>query len=151
MTIAKHILVPTDFSDASRKGYEATATLAALDHAEVTLAHVYDPTPLAMDPSGLGEMSDGLYQHPEVEEEIYAGLTAARESWFANIKNVNLRHVLSSNAVSGITELASEVGADLIVLPTHGRTGIAKILIGSVAEAVVRLASCPVLVVRASL
>ena len=60
MTIAKHILVPTDFSDASKRGYDAGATLAGLDHAEVTLAHVYDPAPLAMDPSGLGEQSDGL-------------------------------------------------------------------------------------------
>lgn len=148
MTIAQHILVPTDFSDASKHGYEAAATLAGLDHSHVTLAHVYDPTPLARDPNGLGEQSDGLYQHPEVEAEIYDALTSARETWFANIKNVRMRHVLSSNAVKAITELATEIGADLIVLPTHGRTGMAKAMIGSVAEAVVRLAPCPVLVVR---
>jgi nucleotide-binding universal stress UspA family protein len=47
-----------------------------------------------------------------------------------------------------ITDLASEVGADLIVIPSHGRTGVKRLLLGSVAERVVRLAHCPVLVLR---
>ena len=47
-----------------------------------------------------------------------------------------------------ITEVAEEVGADLVVVPSHGRTGLTRLLLGSVAERVVRLAHCPVLVLR---
>ena len=48
----------------------------------------------------------------------------------------------------GITDYAEEVGADVIVMPSHGRTGLRRLLIGSVAERVLRLAHCPVLVLR---
>jgi nucleotide-binding universal stress UspA family protein len=47
-----------------------------------------------------------------------------------------------------VTDYAQEIGADLIVIPSHGRTGLRRLLIGSVAERIVRLAHCPVLVLR---
>jgi len=58
-------------------------------------------------------------------------------------------HVGVSHPVEAITQLASDIEADLVVVATHGRRGMARLLLGSVAEGVVRLAPCPVLVVRA--
>lgn len=54
------------------------------------------------------------------------------------------------NPANGIVDLADRLGVDLVVMPSHGRTGLARLTLGSVAERVVRLAPCPVLVLRAS-
>ena len=148
MTIAHHILVPTDFSDAAAEAYPAAALLAQLDRARVTLLHVFDSAPLAVSPSGLGAQSQHLFDRPEVEARIHGELERVGAEHFAGI-DVQTRLVLSLDDGDGIVEAAAKEDADLVVMSTHGRTGVAGALIGSVAERVVRHAPCAVLVVRA--
>ncbi|MCZ7684405.1 MAG: universal stress protein [Sandaracinaceae bacterium] len=68
---------------------------------------------------------------------------------FAGVAKTKTALIVSTNAAEGICNYAAKENVDLIVLSTHGRTGLAHLLIGSVAEKVVRHAPCPVLTVRA--
>jgi nucleotide-binding universal stress UspA family protein len=150
MTFARHILVPTDFSQASELALEAAAVLARQIGAKVSLVHVYDPTALPA-PATLGW---DAAQQRSVEAEVHASI----EKSFAELETKRLagvevaeRTVLRDPSPSqAICEYAEKVGADLIVIATHGRTGLKHLLIGSVTERVVRHASCPVLTLRST-
>ncbi len=141
----KHILVPTDFSsDANRAGYYA-ATMAEPWGSKVTLFHVialfeYDPN----DPS----------HHFPNAEEIYKSMEAAATRQMGEIHNKH-KHVKFKNVmVRGISpaeeilRYAGENNVDLIVMGTHGRSGLSHFLLGSVAEKVIRHMPCPVMTIR---
>lgn len=138
----RHILVPTDFSDASQPALRYATAFARRCGGEVTLIHVIEPPPYP----------EFGYAHVPLKE---AGLKrkaigklgeCCRELELAGIKNGPV--IRSGSAFSEITEHARQQGVDLIVIGTHGRSAIAHALLGSTTERVVRHAPCPVLVVR---
>jgi nucleotide-binding universal stress UspA family protein len=141
----KRILCPIDFSDASRAALEAAAEVAKRYGARVALFHAY-PVPGYTFPDGsfvasskmLEELSDQAQRHLEEWKVIAEGL---------GIANVEIATSIGEPAHE-ILAFAKAQKADLLVLGTHGRTGIQHALMGSVAERVVRRSTCPVLTVR---
>ena len=136
---SKTILFATDFSTASDAALEHAAALAKSSHARLLIVHVEEP-PLAY---GGGELYYGL---PEPDSErILKMLEDVRPKDPA----VPFTHKLTMGDPAGeIVRIATEEQAEMIVLGTHGRTGMVRLLMGSVAEAIVRRAPCPVLVYR---
>lgn len=147
--LTQNILVPTDFSHASELALDAAAILARQNDAGCTLVHVFDPTWLAGRSTDYlpGEGADISTLEPEVERRIHDKLRELAERRVPNI-DCKTALVLAHNAAAGICDYAKKEGADMIVLSTHGRSGLSHLLIGSVAEKVVRHAPCPVLTLR---
>jgi nucleotide-binding universal stress UspA family protein len=135
----KTIVFPTDFSTASDAAMPHAEALAKSSNARLLIVHVEEP-PLAY---GGGELYYGL---PEPSSErILAMLEDVRPKDPA----VPFVHRLTMGDPAGeIVRIAGDEGAEMIVLGTHGRTGMTRLLMGSVAEAIVRRAPCPVLVYR---
>lgn len=133
------VLFPTDFSHASDAALEHAQALAKQRQARLVILHVEEP-PLAY---GGGELYYGL---PEPSSErIMKMLEDVRPS----DASVEFTHKLTmGDPAAEIVRIAAEENADMIVLGTHGRTGMSRLLMGSVAEAVVRRSPCPVLVYR---
>lgn len=138
----QRILVPTDFSAASRKALAHAAALARLAGGEVTLLHVIEPPPYP----------EFGYAHIPLKEarqkrSAREGLEALRKE-LADEGMKSAFVVRTGSAFHEITEQAREEQADVIVIATHGRNALLHLLMGSTAERVVRHAPCPVLVVR---
>lgn len=148
MPITQSMLVATDFSEPARYGIEKAAEIARATGARVTVCHVLDPSPLAPYATR-GSASAQLALEQDIERAIHEALTEVVRTFFADVPHTKTALILSTNAADGICQYAEKEGIDLIVLSTHGRTGLAHLLIGSVAERVVRHAPCPVLTVRA--
>ncbi|WP_372720570.1 universal stress protein [Novipirellula sp.] len=150
------ILVPYDFSEFSLPAVETAMKIAGRNE-NVTVLHVVEPVPLYGYSADNGiELGGGAgWGMPDVglSEEIDAGhQQRALEMLKAEFddaahRGLNYETVVNEPA-HGITDFAEANGFDLIVLPSHGRTGVTRLLIGSTAERVVRLAHCPVLVLR---
>lgn len=137
--MAKTIVFPTDFSTASDAALEHAATLAKSMGAKLLIVHVEEP-PLAY---GGGELYYGI---PEPDSERILKML---EDVKPRDSSVPFTHRLSMGDPAGeIVRIATDEGAEMIVLGTHGRTGMTRLLMGSVAEVVVRRAPCPVLVYR---
>jgi nucleotide-binding universal stress UspA family protein len=135
---ARKVLFPTDFSEAGRHALELATSLARDGGGSLVIAHVEEP-PMAY---GGGE----LYYVPETDrEELKKRLAAVVPADRA----VSCVHkLLMGDPAEAIIQLAESENADLIVMGTHGRRGLTRLLMGSVAEAVVRRAKCPVLTVK---
>ncbi len=135
----KQILVPVDFSDESIK-----AVGDALDMADsADLVHVVHVAP-DLDVTTPGVVWESISEDVQRENiEASFAKTFADESY----KGITF-HVAFGDAGRGIVEHAASMEADVIVMPSHGRTGFRRLLIGSVAERVLRLAHLPVLVLR---
>jgi len=133
------ILIPTDFSTASDAALPHAEAVAKQQSASLLILHVEEP-PLAY---GGGELYYGL---PEPDSDrLLEMLEAVKPSDPA----VPHTHRLTIGDPAGeIVRIAAEEGVEMIVMGTHGRTGVSRMLMGSVAEAVVRRAPCPVLVYR---
>jgi nucleotide-binding universal stress UspA family protein len=143
MELSQKILVATDFSRASELALEAAPMLALQNDAQVTLVHV-----LAVDPLDDGAIEQSTVEKQELEAAVHAHLDALREQYLSDVRDVKTVIVRSRSTAEAICELAEKQDADLILIATHGRTGLAHFLIGSVTERVVRHAPCPVLVMR---
>jgi nucleotide-binding universal stress UspA family protein len=147
MPFAKHILCGTDFSEPSEHAVRTAASLAKLLGARVTIVHVLDPHTMSA-PIPLPESATLGEAQKRMEETASGKLGDVRSRLLGGITTVDTRVVLDASAAHAVTHTAEQIGADLIVVGTHGRTGLAHLLIGSVAERVVRHAHCPVLTVR---
>jgi universal stress protein A len=136
---AKTILFPTDFSTASDAALSHAETLAKQAGATLLIVHVEEP-PLAY---GGGELYYGL---PEPNSErIQKMLEDVKPSDPA----VPFEHRLTmGDPAAEVVRIAEEESAEMIVMGTHGRTGLTRLLMGSVAEAIVRRSPCPVLTYR---
>jgi nucleotide-binding universal stress UspA family protein len=136
----KNIIAPTDFSEESDRSVDKALELAAT----TDKVHVVHVAPTLLHPDGV----DVRLLPPERERrEAILGSMGRR---YAGPKFANVHfEVCFGDPGSKIVERAKELEAGLIVLPSHGRAGFARMLLGSVAERVVRLAKCPVLVLRA--
>jgi nucleotide-binding universal stress UspA family protein len=138
------IMCPIDFSACSREALRVAAELAQDGSAELVLVHVREPSIWSTSEAPIA---------PEVIRDTSDAEQAELESWKATAKQLGAREVavrfLIGVAWDAIVALAKDDPAiDLVVMGTHGRTGIKRVLLGSVAEKVVRHAPCPVLVVR---
>lgn len=150
MSFTQKIVAPTDFSPASALALDAAALLAKQFGAEIHLVYIYDPTllsPLYVVP-GAAALAAPTQEPREFEEGALRELGRLRDERLEGVGKVELAVKQHSSASEGICAYATEVGADLVVLSTHGRTGLAHLLIGSVAERVVRHCPCPVLTMR---
>jgi len=139
----KRILVPVDFSDCSKKALQYALPLAKEHEAALTLLYVVPPAYGAGEYGGIdyaqleGSMKEGGEKEltklvvDEVRQEVPADTL-----------------VLVGSPAVEIIEAARSLPADLIVISTHGRTGLKHVFLGSVAERVVQRAPCPVFVVR---
>lgn len=133
------ILFPVDFSTHGKQALEAAISLARDHRGELVLLHV-EEAPIAY---GGGEFYYGLPEpnHEELVRMLNEVVVDAPEVPVS-------RHVLMGPPGATIVRFAAEQGIDYIVMPTHGRTGLGRLLMGSVAEEVVRKAMCPVLTIK---
>jgi nucleotide-binding universal stress UspA family protein len=141
------ILVPTDFSDASDAALDYARALAGRFASTLHLVHVLDA------PFVTGPISTEVFmsQAPAVQEELFEEARARLARRAAAAERAHLRvttEIVSGTTARAIVDIAADRAMDLIVMGTHGRSGMAHLLMGSVAERVVRTAPCPVLTVR---
>jgi nucleotide-binding universal stress UspA family protein len=143
--MAKSILVPIDGSPQSERALEHTVT--EFSAADVTVINVIDPASAAYDsPMAAGPV--GVEEWYENAEDAAEGIfDAARETAAEYGTDIETATEVGQPART-ITEYAAEEEFDHIVIGSHGRSGVTRILLGSVAETVVRRAPCPVTVVR---
>ncbi len=143
MQTIRKILVPIDFSEHSARALDTAIGFAKTFGAEIELVHSYEVTPIVT-LYGVG--------YPET---LHADLRKAAiervSSWLEKVHSEGVaarQHVVGSPPVEAITEIADEVGADLIVMGTRGNRGLKHVMLGSVAERTIRFAKCPVLTVK---
>ena len=142
--LVRTILVPVDFSDCSLAGLTYAVRFAEEFGSRIIVLHVADLGPVMMT-SGCGDYDSPIY--------VEAARRRCANQMQAFLKRVDFDGVpVDTSAVAGfcpaaIYEAAAREGADLIIISTHGRTGLRRALMGSVAEGTARHAPCPVLVV----
>ncbi|RJP22500.1 MAG: universal stress protein [Deltaproteobacteria bacterium] len=139
------ILLPSDFSECSADAARAARRLAEHFGSRLTVLHVLDE-PAAFDPMFRGEVPVELLRG-RMEQYAREGMERFVDTHFQGIPDVA---TLTASGVPyrEIIRTARETGAGLIVIGTHGRTGVEHVIFGSTAEKVVRMAPCPVLSVR---
>jgi len=137
------ILVPIDFSPHAKKALEYAVDLATKFGAEITLLHVLEQ--LVYPGEWLVAMPTTSSFVPETRRALEEKLEGMMEDQSVK-KKITVR---MGRAWQEIVEFAKERGSDLIVMGTHGYTGVQHVLLGSVAEKVLRHAPCPVLSIRA--
>ena len=135
----KTVLVPVDFSDDSLAalGVAAELTQNASDLNVIHVLPVLEPA----EPGVIWHTIDDLSRSQHAEEALGKVLV---EAGYGNVK-ISVRFGDPGNEIA---QYAEEISADLVVIPSHGRSGFTRILLGSVTERVVRLAHCPVLVLK---
>lgn len=142
-TTIQHILVAHDFGEAAQAALAYATDLAEKLKARVTVVHAYE-IPVYGFPEGLALTAETVGRIEAVTGEAMQGVVRR-----ARRPGVDIEGVLRQGpAWSEIVAAAAELKADLVVVGTHGRRGLAHALLGSVAEKVVRSAPCPVLTVR---
>jgi len=137
---AQRVMFATDLSLAAREALHYAASLAHDSGAELLIAHVVEPATV---------YSSGDSYFYGSEDPQFAKLMHMLAEVVPANTSVRFRHKLvSGNAAEEIIRLAEQEKVDLIVMTTHGRTGLKHLLLGSVAESVVRQAKCPVLTIK---
>lgn len=141
MQTIEHIVVPVDLEDHTEKLMEFAASFAIKFNSKMTLVHVVEPFPTAGDMelgiATIKEYTDNRIQHSrEFLEKLAEPYPQSKIQ------------ILQGIIVDEIVEFAKDSSADMIVIGTHGTKGIEKLLLGSVAERVVKDAHCPTLVMN---
>lgn len=140
------LLVPTDFSTGSRLAVDYALTLARRLGASVHLVHVVE------DPSVAGLFTEAYIDMSLIRKERRLEGRHRMNGLLAALKAAGVTDEITTGPVpETIARIAADRGSSLIVMGTHGRTGLAHALVGSVAERVIRTATCPVLTVRQGL
>ena len=146
MSRIRRILHPSDFSRASGAAFSKAVDLAKMNKAELLVVHALAPT--------LPMLGDG-YVSPKVYEDLVASARGYGkknlDALVAKAKKAGVRAksiLLEGVAHEQIARTARRQRADLVVIGTHGRTGLAKLFLGSVAGRVIAIAPCPVMTVR---
>jgi nucleotide-binding universal stress UspA family protein len=142
----KEILVPIDFSDCSRKALRYAIPLAKEHKAAITVAYVVPAISAAFGEYGAFDAAAITKEMRERAERDLATLVVDEVRGVVAADTI----VRTGSPAQEIIAIAKRLPADMIVLSTHGRTGLKHALLGSVTERVVRHAPCPVLVVRES-
>lgn len=136
----QRVLIPTDLSEAAGAGVELGVALAESFGAEVHLLYVVEL--FAYDPQKVE-----AFIHPEEFQKVSEKLREAMGEVETSVPMH--KHVIKGlDVASRIAEFAGEVGADLVVMSTHGRTGLARLLLGSVTEKLLKISPVPLLTIR---
>jgi nucleotide-binding universal stress UspA family protein len=147
MARIRRILHPSDFSKASGAAFTKALELAKANGADLVLLHVLAP-PLPL-MAGDGYVSPQVYEDLDKSARAYASKELAGLVAKAKKAGVRANAVLRDGvAHEQIIRAARSPKADMIVIGTHGRTGLAKLFLGSVAGRVVSTATCPVMTIR---
>lgn len=144
MGLVNKILVPTDFSESANRALEYGAELATRFSVPLVLLHVY-ANPVVAVPDGFVMMTpvDLASMLAQLEEGLAQARRRAQALGVAQTDAL----VVEGTAWQEIVKTAQDRGCDLVVMGTHGRSGLAHLLLGSVTEKVIRHATCPVLTV----
>ena len=143
----RRILYATDFSKASARALDEAVSLAKQNHAELLVVHVIEPA----GQYAAGEDFGGAELYMKLEEAAEQDAQRSMQKLMGKLKQarVNAKSLLLKGlAHEQIVKAARSRKANMIVIGTHGRTGLSKLVMGSVAGKVISLASCPVVVVR---
>jgi universal stress protein A len=140
----ERILVPTDYSASSKRALELAFTLS--DSAQITVVHVWDRPAYVSDELHVGyqdgsrrSLADLIRENAEKEmTEFLAPISVPSGKRLDH-------HLISGDPVTAILEEASKPGYQVLVVGTHGRSGVTKLLLGSVTEKLIRLSPIPVL------
>lgn len=143
MVTLKKILCPVDHSECSYLALKYAISLALKDEAKLYLMHVidsrlYDTEMYKFSPYKLNEIDESKIR-ADLMKSLPEGTTDVLEVETIVVKGVPFNEIINA---------ATEISVDLIVIGTHGRTGLSHVMLGSVAEKVVRKSPCPVLTVR---
>jgi acetoin utilization protein AcuB len=137
----KKILCPVDFDENSAAALEVAAQIARRNDGDVLVLHI---VPMVLPATDVPVYTDVYKQQQEAARNRVKELA---ESHLRGVKHESV--VRLTGPASGILAIARKINPDVIVMATHGRRGVSRFLLGSVAEAVLREAQCPVLTVRA--
>jgi nucleotide-binding universal stress UspA family protein len=140
----ERIMVPTDFSAGANAAADVAAELARRLNASVDVVTVVDTSTFAY------IYGDEAYRNQRIAEihgRSHDDVQQFAGRHFSGLEHVKV-HVRDGNTFLEILQAAQDLGSDMIIMGTHGRTGLAHLLVGSVAEKVVRKSSVPVLTVR---
>lgn len=148
MRDVRRILHPTDFSDLSKRALPYVRHYATLHDAEIHLLHVLEPMVSTTDFTWSG-LSFGELEQRRMEGAQEAMASLVLEMELGDRKVVTAVERGKSHDV--VREYAEQKVIDLVILATHGHTGLTHLLLGSTAEMVVRTAPCPVLTVKGGL
>jgi nucleotide-binding universal stress UspA family protein len=145
MTTAATILAPVDFSSGSKTAVEYAAALAKALRSTITLFHVYHKSDLMSGiVPGADPWADDKTNQAIARTELEKMRVETERSSGVEVRAI----VVSGSPAEQIVSYASRGAFDLVVMGTHGRTGIQRFLMGSVAETVVRHARCPILTIH---
>jgi nucleotide-binding universal stress UspA family protein len=146
MRTIRLILYATDFSDASERALDEAVGLAQQFKAELRIVHVIEPVHYVT-----GEEFAAAELYTKLEEATERSAATSMQGLLGKIEKLGVKAdslMLKGSAAEQIVNAAKERNADMIVIGTHGRTGLSKLFMGSVAGRVVSTAECPVLTVR---
>ena len=140
------ILVPVDFSEHAREAMQTAKEWAALYDARIDALHV---VPEKLNPAFyVGGVKSIYDMHPDIEEKVQKRLDAFLAETGGPAVDIHSR-VQVGNAAPDIVEFVGENEVDLVMMSTHGRTGLDRFLLGSVSEKVIRHVRCPVITMKA--
>lgn len=143
----RRILLASDFSEASRPALATALRMAKRDRATLTIVHVTDPS---MPVSAAQSAAYAGWEEHEKQSRAWAQRQLARMTASATKAGVHAEGVLAEgSAAREIVRAAKRRHADLVVIGTHGRRGLATLFLGSVAAGVVATSACPVMTVKA--
>jgi nucleotide-binding universal stress UspA family protein len=143
----RKILVPADFSECSEAAMRIAADLSSRFEAPITLVYVFERSVYPLpDEYALFTPQQLDYMFAEFNGRMAAARRRALDAGAVDVGS----QLLHGWAAGEITSFAADGSFDLIVMGTHGRTGLAHLMLGSVAERVIRMAPCPVLTVRSA-
>lgn len=135
----KTILFPSDFSSKGDEAFDYAAAMAQQNGSKLLVAHVEEP------PVVYGE-GTFYYGVPEPDEDALREMLVKLKPHHTGVTCEHL--LLKGSPAEAIIECAKENNVDMIVMSSHGRTGLGRMLLGSVAESVMRHAECPILIVK---
>lgn len=139
----QRVLCGSDFSDTAEAAWEVACDMARTHRAELILLHVFSEM------SSYPDVAVADVQRVWNEQRLWVQQALDQRVAAAQARGLAGRPLLKTGvAAETIADTAAAEGADLLVIGTHGRTGLTRLVIGSVAERVLRLAPCPVLIVK---
>ncbi len=146
MNELRKILIPIDFSEHSLNALEYAKLFAGKFNAELILLNIVEPVVFTADLT-MGQVI------PSIESELYQKSEEKVKELVDSLRNkFNVRGVVKIGRPHvEIIEFAKDEGVDLIIIGSHGHTGVEQLLFGSTAEKVIRKASCPVLIIKSKL
>ena len=141
-SVPKHILIPLDFSDCSLDAFEYATQIAKWFEASVTLLHALEPLSYSLDFN---------LTHPVEIKQLRQAIETRLSELADILRKDGLRasyQLREKPSVDTILKTSADEQADLVVLGTHGRRGLSRVLMGSVTASILRRSSCPVLTVK---